>query len=57
MRANTGHTTRGAGDKREGKTLGTRDVRRSVEGRGLGRGTQGKQDGHCRDFQEGKQGI
>ncbi len=25
-------------------------MRRSVEGRGMGRGTRGKQDGHYRDF-------
>ena len=30
---------------------------RSVEGSGMGRGTQGKQDVHYRDFQEGNQGI
>ena len=37
--------------------MGNGDNRRSVEGRGMGRGTRGKQDGHYRDFQEGKQGI
>ena len=26
-------------------------MRRSVEGRGMGQGTQGKQDGHYRDIQ------
>ena len=56
MRANTQRTTRGAGDKRGGrrkdKTAGKRDIRRSVEGRGMGRGTRGKQDGHHRDFQD-----
>ena len=70
IRANTQkRTTRGAGDKRGGrgnsgerrteqdKTVGNRDMRRSVDGRGMGWGTQGKQDGHDRDFQEGKQGI
>ena len=36
--------------------MGTRDIKRSVEGRGMGRGTWGIQDGHDRDFQEGKQG-
>ena len=42
----------------EGSTkLGNRDNRRSVEGRGMGQGTRGKQDGLYRDFQEGKQGI
>ena len=36
----------------EGSTkLGNRDMRRSVKGKGMGRGTQGKQDGHYRDFQ------
>ena len=28
-----------------------------MEGRGMGRGTLGREDGHYRDFQEGKQGI
>ena len=62
MRANTQNVqkgeqeTRGAGEGRK-KTVGKRDVRRSVEGRGMGWGAQGKQDGHNRDFQEGKQGI
>ena len=37
--------------------MGNRDIRRSVERRGMGRGTRGIQDGHYRDFQEGKQGI
>ena len=37
--------------------MGNRDIRRSVEGREMGRGTQGIQDGHYKDFQEGKQGI
>ena len=49
------NTTRGARDKRgrrgKEKTLGNRDMRRSVEGRGMGWGTQGKLDGHYRDFQ------
>ena len=27
------------------KLVGNKDMRRSVEGRGMGRGTQGKQDG------------
>ena len=35
--------------------MGNRDSRRSVKGRGMGWGTQGKQDGHYRDFQEGKE--
>ena len=36
---------------------GSRDMRRSVEGRGMLLCTQGKQDGQYRDFQEGKQEI
>ena len=43
MRANTQRTERETGDKRGG--------------RGMGQGTRGIQDGHYRDFQEGKQGI
>ena len=60
---NSEHTeciTRGAGGRRDRrgkhKTVGNRHMR-SVEGSRMGRGTQGKQDGHNRDFQEGKQGI
>ena len=44
------------GERREKKTVGNRDIRRSVEGRGMGRGTRGTQDGHYRDFQEGLSG-
>ena len=32
--------------------MGNSDIRRSVEGRGMGRGTRGIQDGHHRDFQD-----
>ena len=34
------------------KTVGNRDIRRSVERRGMEHGTRGKQDGHHRDFQD-----
>ena len=56
MRANTqrtarGHETRGR-ERGKDKPVGNRDIRRSVEGRGMGRGTRGTQDGHYRDFQE-----
>ena len=61
MKANTKKHTMGAGDKEDGrgkeKTMGKRDMSRSVEGRGVGRGTRGKHNGHDKDFQEGKQGI
>ena len=46
--------TRGAGGGR--KKQWETDVR-SVDGRGMGRDTQDRQDGHYMDFQEGKQGI
>ena len=35
--------------------MGNRDVRRSVEGRGMGWGTWGIHDGHHRNFPEGKE--
>ena len=68
MRANTEHTTRRAGDKRgwraKNKTVGNRDIRRSVEGRGMGWGTRGKQDGtagtfrkESREFERGGFGV
>ena len=52
IRANTQNVKQG-----EQETVGNRHTRRSVEGSWMGRGTRGKQDGHYRDFQEGKQGI
>ena len=61
MRANTqrttrGHETRGA---RVGRTKqwGTETLGDLWKGEGWGWGTRGTQDGHYRDFQEGKQGI
>ena len=45
------------GGRGKDKTMWNRDIGRSVEGRGMGWGTRGIQDGHNRDFQEGKQGI
>ena len=61
MRANTQNVQQGEQENKRGgrgkeKTVGNRDMG-SLEGRGMGRCTQGKQDGHDRDFQEGKQGI
>ena len=54
------HRTYNKGSRREKwggrekcKTVRNRDMRTSVEGRGMGCGTWGKQDGHDRDFQEG----
>ena len=61
MRANTQNVqqreqeTRGVGEGR--KKQWRTDMRISVEGRGIGWGTQGEQDGHYMDFQEGKQRI
>ena len=54
MRANTQNVqlgeqeTRGVGEGRK-KRVGNRDMRRSVEVRGMGWGTRGKQDGHYRN--------
>ena len=45
------------GRRRKEKTVGNRHIKRSVEGTGMGRGTWGREDGHDRDFQEGKQEI
>ena len=40
------------GWEREGQNIGNRDMTRSVEGRGMGWATRGKEDGHHRDFQD-----
>ena len=53
IRANTQNVqgeqeVRGVGEGR--KIVWNRDMKRSVEGRGMGRGTQGKQNVHDRDF-------
>ena len=49
--------SKGAGDKRgrrgNYKIVGNRDIWRYVEGRGIGWGTWGKHDGHCREFEGG----
>ena len=39
------------------ETVGNRDIRRSVERRGMWRGTRGKQDVHHRDFEGGGFGM
>ena len=41
----------------EGNTKQWGTDMRYVEGRGMGQGIRGKQDGEYRDFQEGKQGT
>ena len=51
MHSKEGHEARGAGERRTKQWV--RDIRRSVEGRGMGRGTRDIQHGHYRDFQEG----
>ena len=57
MGANAYRTAQGQQEKRGGrgkeKTVGNRDMR-SVEGRGMGQGTRGKQEGHYRNYQEVK---
>ena len=45
------HSKGGMRQEGKDKTVRNRDIRRSVEGRGMGRGTWGTQDGHYRDFQ------
>ena len=57
MRANAHNVQQGEQETRgKDKTMGSRDMR-SVEVGGMGQGTWGFQDGHYRNFQEGKQGI
>jgi len=55
MRANTQNVQQGEQEtssvRGKEKTVWNRDMRRSVEGKGMGQGTQGKHDGHYRDFQ------